>query len=146
MSLARGWFCTDPTTWHQQSLLASIFIRSSFPPGDNNADIKPENKGDRNKFCETVAVQRYLLKFLLKDFNRLNIVQLWFNNLEYLQIFLPPLWQSFYEIWPRWHGRRWISTFKTSCKLVLLLKFYIYRNLCNMFIQLTRPFSLRMRR
>ena len=42
-------------------------VKSTFLPGYYNGDVKSQNKSDGNKFCETMAVQRYLFKFLLKD-------------------------------------------------------------------------------
>ena len=51
--------------WYVEA--SEIVIKSTFLPGYYNGDVKSKNKSDWNKFCETMAVQRYLLKFLLED-------------------------------------------------------------------------------
>ena len=48
--------------------IVNSMFKSTSEPGYNDGDVKSEDKCHWNKFGKAVAVQGYLLKFLLKEF------------------------------------------------------------------------------
>ena len=105
---------------------SEIVIKSTFLPGYYNGDVKSKNKSDWNKFCETMAVQRYLLKFLLEDLSDWTSFNFYWTISKIFKFSFQHT--STMKFDPQGTHRE-ESTI--SCKLLHLLNIYIYGNIQN---------------